>query len=335
MIDIIIPTYKNKEGLIKTLKSIPYSFVIHITVIDDCSGIDYSDIQPQFPYVQWFILDKNCGPGVARQYGLDHTEARYIMFIDTGDWILDPCVFSMIQAEIEKNRDAAGWKWQYITSDKKIIDNSAVACHGYVYRRDLINQWHITFSTEGSYANEDVGFTRSYRLLSRDKGLILETYNVPILCYELDPNSITRADNHNYAYTKHLKGVYLNSKHTIDCLRANNGSEQILLDEITRMFWYMWGIFIIRVTNKPEYAAEYWDYIQDYYFTYFKPCMNYADFEDTNLTSCSRAIKYIHENVNDYRFNPTRIIREIETNKQVPQHYKEGDIHNPLHVVLL
>ena len=118
-------------------------------------------------------------------------------------------------------------------------------------------------------------------------------------------------------------------------MRANNGSEQILLDEITRMFWYMWGIFIIRVTNKPEYAAEYWDYIRNYYFTYFKPCMNYADFEDTNLTSCSRAIKYIHENVNDYRFNPTRIIREIETNKQVPQHYKEGDIHNPLHVVLL
>jgi glycosyltransferase involved in cell wall biosynthesis len=46
MIDIIIPTYNNLEGLKLTLNSIPKDDRYHITIIDDCStqDIDYSDM---------------------------------------------------------------------------------------------------------------------------------------------------------------------------------------------------------------------------------------------------------------------------------------------------
>ena len=45
MLDIIIPTYKNKEALVRSLESIPNYQELNITVVDDCSGLDYTDLQ--------------------------------------------------------------------------------------------------------------------------------------------------------------------------------------------------------------------------------------------------------------------------------------------------
>ena len=62
-LDIIIPAYKNKKALDLTLKSIyntemfslgfQYLFPILITVVDDCSGVDYSDLEAKYPLVNF------------------------------------------------------------------------------------------------------------------------------------------------------------------------------------------------------------------------------------------------------------------------------------------
>ena len=54
MIDIIIPTYNNKQGLIKTIQSIPKNKNLLITIIDDCSTqmIDYSDLEKQYKIIK-------------------------------------------------------------------------------------------------------------------------------------------------------------------------------------------------------------------------------------------------------------------------------------------
>lgn len=88
MIDLIIPTYKNKQGLRNTLQSIPSETLSYftITVIDDASDLSYADIIEDFSFINFISLVKNCGPGMVRQYGIDHTCEPYIMFIDTGDY---------------------------------------------------------------------------------------------------------------------------------------------------------------------------------------------------------------------------------------------------------
>ena len=87
MLDIIIPTYKNKEGLRRTLSSINTNLLteITITVIDDCSEMYYNDILEEFPFFSIFYMPQNSGPGNARQMGIDITKNPYITFVDTND----------------------------------------------------------------------------------------------------------------------------------------------------------------------------------------------------------------------------------------------------------
>jgi len=45
-LDIIIPSYNDEKGLIRTLKSVYYPEYewLHIVVIDDASSVDYTNI---------------------------------------------------------------------------------------------------------------------------------------------------------------------------------------------------------------------------------------------------------------------------------------------------
>ena len=88
MLDIIIPTYKNKEGLEKTLQSIPNYKEVAVTVVDDGSNLNYNDLQDKYNF-RLIELQKNSGPGIARQIGITVTNEPYILFMDTGDYLID------------------------------------------------------------------------------------------------------------------------------------------------------------------------------------------------------------------------------------------------------
>ena len=81
MIDLIIPYYNNRIGLLNTLKSVNQS-IFKIIIIDD-----HSTETPIFPLdnADYFRLNINSGPGIARQQGIEKTSNPYIMFLDTGD----------------------------------------------------------------------------------------------------------------------------------------------------------------------------------------------------------------------------------------------------------
>ena len=87
MIDLIIPYYNNRIGLLDSLKSVNRS-IFKITVIDD-----HSTETPSFPLdaAQLFRLNMNSGPGYARQRGINKTSNPYIMFLDTGDVFTSYC----------------------------------------------------------------------------------------------------------------------------------------------------------------------------------------------------------------------------------------------------
>ena len=41
-------------------------------------------------------MPQNSGPGNVRQYGIEHTQEPYIMFIDTGDYLINTNIFDII-----------------------------------------------------------------------------------------------------------------------------------------------------------------------------------------------------------------------------------------------
>lgn len=71
MLDLVIPVYKNKAGLYRSLFSIGTETYkkVFVTIVDDCSGDNYDDIveffQKFFP-IRVIYLQKNVGPGMAR-----------------------------------------------------------------------------------------------------------------------------------------------------------------------------------------------------------------------------------------------------------------------------
>ena len=78
MIDIIIPIYNSRKTLPYTLLSICRQSIkekVRVLLVDDCSSDSYDDIVEKFSNelkIKIVSLDNNSGPGVARQYGMEH-----------------------------------------------------------------------------------------------------------------------------------------------------------------------------------------------------------------------------------------------------------------------
>ena len=111
-IDIIIPVFKAHKTITKTLSSITMQNNVDklkVTLVNDCCPEgDYQDIVKQFSNlvdIQELKLEKNSGPGVARQYGIDHTYCPYIVFADADDTFLNSFALSQLYYAIEEVKE--------------------------------------------------------------------------------------------------------------------------------------------------------------------------------------------------------------------------------------
>ena len=204
MLDIIIPSYKNLANLKKSLESINVQKGITITVVDDCSNVDYNEIQKQFPHCNYFFLERNVGPGNARQFGIEHTSEPYIYFLDSGDKFL---ILEKVLQTIVDNPEVKMFSWRYLTERKtlSVVEEDKTA--GYIYLRDFIEKYNIYFCEEGSYANEDLGFIRSCKLILTSLGEGCFKINEAIVEEDASPFSITRINDGSFLYTKCIKGI--------------------------------------------------------------------------------------------------------------------------------
>ena len=111
MLDIIIPQYMEDEHKIKDLldsienqKNIDFHD-IHVTIINDASNVLLSN-EFLMKYEKLNILylrnDKNLGPGLTRQRGIDMTDEPFIMFFDADDRLIDLNVLSKILDYLKK-----------------------------------------------------------------------------------------------------------------------------------------------------------------------------------------------------------------------------------------
>ena len=93
-VDVIIPFYNQKDFLVRCLSSIQVQTIsndIDVTIIDDCSDENIDDIITffkRFLNINILHLNRNKGPGYARQLGLDITSAPYVCFIDADDILM-------------------------------------------------------------------------------------------------------------------------------------------------------------------------------------------------------------------------------------------------------
>ena len=95
---VIIIIKNTKKYLEKCLDSVVNQTFhnFEIIVVDDCSNESSQDIIDQYQLgiipIQYIYLKKNCGPGGARNRGLEIAKGEYILFIDSDDWIDIDCL---------------------------------------------------------------------------------------------------------------------------------------------------------------------------------------------------------------------------------------------------
>lgn len=96
-IDVIIPCYGKPEIINRGLASIATQWkreYIHVTMVNDCSPNtkdNYKKLVDRYKDdidIRCIQTPKNCGQGLARQYGIDHTKHDYFMFMDEDDQYL-------------------------------------------------------------------------------------------------------------------------------------------------------------------------------------------------------------------------------------------------------
>ena len=189
MIDIIIPCFNAYSTLDKTLQSIAVQSIkdrINVLLVDDCSEDkydDYIDRYKNYFNISILRLEKNSGPGVAREKGINNTIGKYIMFIDSDDLFYSSISVEKLFYKIEEGYDLV-FSIEYDQKrDSYLVLNGNV--HGKIYRREFISNNNIHFNN--SRYHED-NYFNNLVLLNPSKKCFLEecTY-----FYTYNNNSIT------------------------------------------------------------------------------------------------------------------------------------------------
>lgn len=165
MIDVIIPAYNAHKTIEQTLTSIAFQSIVdklNVYIINDY-GKDYKEIieyYSNFMNIKELQLEKNSGPGQARQYGIDNSKNEYIIFIDSDDVFADALSIETLYNELSNSNNDI-----IVSTFLEELENTFIPkqtqyvwMHGKMYKRSYIIKNNIRFND--TYTNEDCGFNQ-------------------------------------------------------------------------------------------------------------------------------------------------------------------------------
>lgn len=219
MISIIIPIYNVESYLEECVQSVIAQTYTdwELILVDDGSTDGSAKIarnwQSRNSRIKYFHKD-NGGVSSARNYGLDHSQGEYIMFVDSDDICHPKLLENLIPFVIEEN-DIAGCtiaKYEesgvvqnnskYISEDLISLDqiytcffNKGILHppYGKVYRNDIIRKHNIRF-VQNLQLGEDVLFNLEY-LKHVSRGVFIDN---PFYYYRNTPGSLSKKIQKNY-----------------------------------------------------------------------------------------------------------------------------------------
>ena len=217
-IDIIIPAYNVPDNILfRCLASIACQDIVselEVTIVDDASTEqNYEEVAEHFNSIMKVNVlryETNGGPGVARQYGIDHTSNGYMTFIDADDTFNGSFALKALRNGIEMNNGlyhmCVGTFDEVHEDGLKPGDGPILMAHeqdlvwmfGKLYRRSFIDKYKIHFHAI-SRANEDSGVNTMIRLCSSEQEQI-NYISAHVYYWHENLNSITRANDCQYSY---------------------------------------------------------------------------------------------------------------------------------------
>lgn len=204
---IIIPTYNDTIEKIKcSLDSIVLQSnydlsKIEVIVVDDNTTnklVDWNEISKLYLQlnIKYIQLLENKGPGNARQVGLDNSVGDFIFFLDCGDSLYDSTVLTTFGSKKTDDCDIISTKIhdeETKNNRRSFLFNNAYIFGIFIKRKFLIKN-NIRFS-EILRWEEDAFFEEKIRFYFPR---IVSAGSTIGYSYNVDPNSITRRNNHEY-----------------------------------------------------------------------------------------------------------------------------------------
>ena len=170
-IDIIVPAYKAENTINRLLASIYMQTIkddICVYIVSDADGVDYSNnLFKDKLNIKYLVTPQNGGAGVARQYGIDHSDNEFIIFADSDD-----CLASAFACELlwynakSKNADmvCGAFDNDFRTDNKFAVgesEHSTTWLHGKLFKRAFLYKNNIRFR-ENLRVNEDCYFNQLF-----------------------------------------------------------------------------------------------------------------------------------------------------------------------------
>lgn len=231
---IVIPCFNSSPYIAETLESIVNQHLgdkIQVVLVDDCSTESFDEIVNTFNdrlNIKMIKTDNNCGPGMARQVGVDNADGEWITFCDHDDTFIAN-TFNRIRTIIRNNpsRNIIQAQFQEVRQDGTVIpysfDKGSNWIHAKFFRKKFLDENKLTFK-EGLATHEDVYFSILTRFMT-------EHLNAPILeCSIVIYNWYNRPES-----LSHLRetGIDLFENHFEDYVTSCFGPIEKLKDILT------------------------------------------------------------------------------------------------------
>lgn len=292
-IDVIIPAYNVPDHILfRCLSSIACQDIVdelEVTIVDDASTTqNYAEVASHFDSIMTTHLlryETNGGPGVARQYGIDHTSNGYMTFIDADDTFNGSFALKALRNGIEmKNNTFQMCVGVFDEVHETNLpqgeigpilmqhDRDLVWMFGKMYRRSFIEKYNIHFH-ESSRANEDNGFNTICRLCANDNEQI-NFIPAHVYYWHENVNSITRANDCQYSYGSSERdsfyGYVENMIYAVKEARKRNPYNGFITMWAASCMLHIYEYYIECVARAPEHAPINFQWCKRYYDEVYK-----------------------------------------------------------------
>lgn len=276
-LDIIVPAYKAHGVLHRVLGSVIIQTIVDqvkVTIVNDADDKDYQDFVKTFsPFVEVeeIKMEKNGGPGVARQYGIDHTSLPYFTCIDADDCFSSPFSLQRLLIELEQDPTIVMNVGSFAEDHNNLTflnhPNDMIWMFGKVYRRSFIKRYDIRFND--TRANEDNGFNTMIKLIASDQEKVNFIQDI-VYYWMYKEDSITRVNNAEYSYNQSFPGYTTNMIYAVNGARKrkpfNPAIDQQAIVVMASLYYY----YMQAEARDPRFLEQNYSSCLEYYDKVFK-----------------------------------------------------------------
>lgn len=278
-LSVIIPCYKARETIAKTLHSIAMQTIsdnVEVIIVNDCDGLNYNYTIDTASFgdlhIKYVVRDKNGGCGAARNTGIREATTPYVCFIDSDDMFVNPLALEIMynrivaeKADVLNSVFESEMRFSNGVAIKK-MERQVTWVHSKLYRKQFLLDNNLFFKEE-LRLNEDVEFNQ----MVLDLGAKVCEIPMVTSLWRDNPNSVT----HESLYKNKKSYVEAVTVYLQDCAGRKMDSSKVVLRTLQNLV-VCYQYYTIIINDTPEMENDYLQACRTYW-KLTEPIVNNVD----------------------------------------------------------